>query len=202
MAFTFTARWVEFTLIGLIAILIILSGYPKTAGKLLAFFLILVAIQYLVIPHLPTILGVLFTILTVYARKIFPCIMMGGYIIASTPVRLLMNALEKLHMPKEIVIPLAITFRYFPAIGEEYRHIRDALKLRNIHGILKRLECTVVPVLVSAVQTADELSAAAITRGIENPGEKTCAVTLKFHMVDAVCILLALAMIALGIIAP
>ena len=40
-----------------------------------------------------------------------------------------------------------------------------------------RLECTVMPLMVSATETAEELSAAAVTRGIENPARKTSAVS-------------------------
>ena len=52
------------------------------------------------------------------------------------------------------------------------------MKLRNIRG-LDRLECTVMPLMVSATETAEELSAAAVTRGIENPARKTSAVSLR-----------------------
>jgi len=41
------------------------------------------------------------------------------------------------------------------------------MKLRNIHGVQK-IECLLVPIMISATTTAEELSAAAVTRGIEN----------------------------------
>ena len=57
------------------------------------------------------------------------------------------------------------------------------MKLRNIRG-LDRLECTVMPLMVSATETAEELSAAAVTRGIENPARKTSAVSLRLSPLD------------------
>ena len=79
-------------------------------------------------------------------------------------------------------------------IREEIGHIRDAMKLRNIRG-LSRLECTVMPLMVSATETAEELSAAAVTRGIENPARKTSAVSLRLMPADLTGMLLVLALL-------
>ncbi|MEY8352955.1 energy-coupling factor transporter transmembrane component T [Lachnospiraceae bacterium 54-53] len=190
VAFTYSARWIEFAVIGALALLLIVCGYAKTAVKWILFFSALVLFQYYVIPVLPKALVVMFMVLAVYLRKIFPCVMIGALIIKSTPVRFLIIALQKWNVPQKLIIPLSITLRYFPAISEEYRHIRDAMKLRKIRGLAKKLECTVVPLLMSATGTADELSAAAITRGIENPVKKTCVIDLRFHVQDMICLLI------------
>ena len=46
------------------------------------------------------------------------------------------------------------------------------------------LMCTVVPLIVSAVNTSDEIAAAAVARGIENPGKKTSEITLHMGISD------------------
>ena len=46
------------------------------------------------------------------------------------------------------------------------------------------MECTVVPLIVSAVNTSDEIAAAAVARGIENPGKKTNEITLHMGISD------------------
>lgn len=189
VAFTYSARWIEFAVIGALALLLICCGCGKTAAKWLLVFCCLVAVQYYLIPVLPKILVIMFSILTVYIRKLFPCLMIGALILKTTPVRFLIIALRKWHIPQKLIIPLSITLRYFPAIKEESRHIRDAMKLRKINGLGKKLECMIVPMLMSATGTADELSAAAITRGIENPVPKTCVVDLRFHLQDYICLL-------------
>ena len=66
-------------------------------------------------------------------------------------------------------------------------HIRDAMKLRNIHGVQK-IECLLVPIMISATTTAEELSAAAVTRGIENPAPKTSMIEMKFGVQDFLCL--------------
>lgn len=189
VAFTYSAQWIEFAVIGILALLLICCGCIKSALKWIVFFICLVGIQYYVIPILPKILVIMFSILTVYIRKLFPCLMIGALILKTTPVRFLIIALRKWHIPQKMIIPLSITLRYFPAIKEEQRHIRDAMKLRKIRGFSRKLECMIVPMLMSATGTADELSAAAITRGIENPIEKTCIVDLRFHIQDYICLI-------------
>ena len=94
---------------------------------------------------------------------------------------------------------ISVTLRYFPAIREEVGYIRDAMKLRNIRG-LARLEGTVVPLMVSATETADELSAAAVTRGIENPARKTSAISLRFSLLDLFGMLAGLALLILSFV--
>ena len=43
---------------------------------------------------------------------------------------------------------------------------------------------TLVPLMISATNTAEELSAAAVTRGIENPTKKTSLIQLRMHLFD------------------
>lgn len=190
VAFTYSAPWIEFALIAALSVLLTCCGCGKTAMKWILFFGALVVIQYIIIPILPKVLVIMFSILTVYVRKLFPCFIIGSLIIKTTPVRYLIIALSKWHIPQKIIIPLSITLRYFPAIKEEYRYINDAMKMKKIKGGLKKLECTVVPLLMSATGTADELSAAAVTRGIENPEPKTCIVDLRFHVMDYMCLII------------
>ena len=85
-------------------------------------------------------------------------------------------AMYTLHLPQGFIIAMSTTLRYFPALKEEFVHINAAMKLQNISWA-SRLECTVVPLIVSAVNTSDEIAAAAVARGIENPGKKTSEIT-------------------------
>ena len=201
VAFTYSARWIEFAVIGVLTLLLFCCGCQRLAVQWILFFGGLIAVQYYVLPILPQMLVIMFSILTVYIRKLFPCLMIGALILKTTPVRFLIIALRKWHIPQNMIIPLSITLRYFPAIKEEYHHIHDAMKLRKMKGLGRKLECLIVPLLMSAASTADELSAAAITRGIENPNPKTCMVDLKFHFKDYLCLLVGGAFIAAAILA-
>ena len=116
-----------------------------------------------------------------------------------TPLRYLIVALRQLHIPQKLIVAISVTLRYFPAIREEIGYIRDAMKLRNIRG-LDRLECTVMPLMVSATETAEELSAAAVTRGIENPARKTSAISLRLTTLDLLGMLAGLALLELSFV--
>ena len=59
---------------------------------------------------------------------------------------------------------------------------------------------TVMPLMVSATETAEELSAAAVTRGIENPARKTSAVSLRLSPLDFFGMLAGLALLVLSFV--
>lgn len=187
VAFTQHSVWVEITWVVLLLLLIIACGCKKTAGKLAIVFGMCLFLQYYIFPNGPKILASSFTILVSYARKIFPCLIVGTLILQKTPVRELMVALRKCHIPQGLIIPLSVTIRYFPALKEEVGYIKDAMKLRNIHG-MQKMECLLVPIMISATTTAEELSAAAVTRGIENPAHKTSMLVMKFGIQDYLCL--------------
>lgn len=198
VAFTQHSVWVEITWVIFLLLLIVACGCQKSAGKLAIAFGICLALQYYVFPNGPKILASSFTIIVSYARKIFPCLIVGTMVLQKTPVRELMVALRKWHIPQRLIIPLSVTVRYFPALKEETGYIRDAMKLRNIHGVQK-IECLLVPTMISATTTAEELSAAAVTRGIENPAPKTSMIEMKFGVQDFVCLAIGVAFCVVSI---
>lgn len=198
VAFTQHSLWVEITWVVLLLLLIIACGCKKAAGKLAVAFCVCLALQYYIFPNGPKIIASSFIIIVSYARKIFPCLIIGALILQKTSVRELTLALRKWHVPQGLIIPLSVTVRYFPAIKEEIGYIRDAMKLRNIHGVQK-IECLLVPVMISATTTAEELSAAAVTRGIENPNPKTSIVVMRFGIQDYLCLAVGVAFCAISI---
>lgn len=191
VAFTQHSLWVEITWVVLLLLLIIACGCKKSAGKLAVLFGLCLLLQYCIFPIGPKILVGSFTVLVSYARRAFPCLIVGTLIIQKTPVKELMVALRKCRVPQGLIIPLSVTIRYFPALKEEVGYIRDAMKLRNIRGIQK-IECLLVPIMISATTTAEELSAAAITRGIENPAHKTSMIEIRFSVQDFLCLALGI----------
>ncbi|EPY2272880.1 energy-coupling factor transporter transmembrane component T [Clostridium sporogenes] len=188
VAFANSSVYVETLIIVAISVLLLLCGCRKSSIKWITFYGALLFIQYYLIPVMPTFIAVMFSVLAIYARKLLPCMMIGELIIKTIPVRLIILSLQKWKIPQKIIIPLSITIRYFPAIKEEVTHIKEAMKMRKIKGAIRRIECMYVPMLISAANTAEELSAAAITRGIENPAPKTSVVDIRFHIQDYICL--------------
>ena len=194
IAFSDHTLWVELALIALLLVLMIVHRRYTMAVKWAVGYCALLVFQHVILPASPMIIATSFTIFATYTRRMFPCLMTGSLMLKCTPLRYLIVGLRQLHIPQKLIVAISVTLRYFPAIREEIGHIRDAMKLRNIRG-LSRLECTVMPLMVSATETAEELSAAAVTRGIENPARKTSAVSLRLMPADLTGMLLVLALL-------
>lgn len=179
--------------IGWIAVLFLLMALCGCSGAGIRFvlgFAALFVLQWYILPISPKIIATSFSIFINYARRMFPCLMVGVLMLQTVSLRVFIVGLRRLHMPQKLIIPICVTLRYFPAIREESIHIRDAMRLRNIRGP-KKAEALVVPLMISATQTAEELSAAAVTRGIENPAPKTSLVELRMGAWDWGCLALA-----------
>ena len=186
----FVPLYVEAVNITLFACLFLLNGQAKTAVKLMVLFLVLAALSY--IPQNTGALASIVLPVSFMIRRFMLPIVAGKYLIDSTPVGLLMNALEKLKIPASIVIMLSVMFRFFPTLGEEYRSIKNAMKMRGIGlnalNVMRRplvtLEYVMVPLLSSASRIGDELAAAGHTKGVDAPGKKVRYKTARFGIAD------------------
>jgi len=186
----FVPLYVEAVNITLFACLFLLNGQAKTAVKLIVFFFVLAALSY--VPQNTGALASIVLPVSFMIRRFMLPIVAGKYLIDSTPVGLLMSALEKLKIPASIVIMLSVMFRFFPTLGEEYRSIKNAMKMRGIglNGLnvmqhpLVTLEYVMVPLLSSASRIGDELAAAGHTKGVDAPGKKVRYKTARFGIAD------------------
>lgn len=112
----------------------------------------------------------------------------------------LVNALEKIGLPRSITITFAVTLRFMPTIGQEMGTIRDSMKIRNIPlnlwNVLKAplmmMEFVMVPLMMRFVKVAEELAAAAVVRGIERPGRRGALFEIKLRPQDFIYLLLVI----------
>lgn len=166
-----------------LAILLVLSSCFKALLKLGILFLILLVLQRIILPIAPKMFVIAFAIIINYMCKVMTCLIAGILIVKTTSLHDGIVAMRKCHISQKIIIPISVTIRYFPAIIEEIHYLCDAMKLRKV-SFSDRLECFMVSMMMSATSTIEELSAAAVTRGIENPAPKTSIVNLKFNLLD------------------
>lgn len=139
--------------------------------------------------------------------KCYPCCMLAGVIIGTTQISEFMAAMAKWNLPREIVMPLAIMFRYFPTLKEDWGHIKDAMSIRGISlsplYFIKRpgvvIDALYLPLLVTASKTADELSSSAITRGIENPSRRTSRLDIRIKNIDILVLIIFTLVLLLGV---
>lgn len=126
-----------------------------------------------------------------YLRKVLPTGTLGGILITTVRISELMASLVKLKLPKSVIIPLTVMLRYFPAVREDRIAIKKAMKMRELSGNffthpVQSIECLYVPLLMSASRRSDELSCAAVTRGIEKPAQRTTIQDIRLRWPDFV----------------
>ncbi len=141
--------------------------------------------------------GILSAVLIGYCGivvQFMPGIITAWYCVRTTKIGEFMSAMQKMHIPDGIAISLAVVMRFFPTIKEEYGSIRDAMKMRGIMfgggNALRMVEFRMIPLLFSCVNIGDELSAAAITRGLGGKVRRTSVVELKLHAQDVILMML------------
>lgn len=123
-----------------------------------------------IVPHTSGALNL--TIMTICGiiSRFGPGYLMGWYVVKSTSVSEFITAMERMHFPNVVTIPMSVMFRYFPTLKEEYSSIHDAMKMREIGQSIKNpftyVEYILVPIMMSTVQIANDLSAASLTKGL------------------------------------
>ena len=175
------------------------SGY-------IAVFSVFYAVQIYVLPHLTGILNFLVLFTTGFFCRILPSVAIAAYAVKTTTVSELISGMERIHMPKEVTIPLTVMFRFFPTVFQESEAISDAMKMRGIKlggkKSSKILEYKLIPMITCSVKIGEELSAAAITRGLGAPVKRTNICQLKFNFADVVLILFCCFVVFWAIASP
>lgn len=177
-------------------LLITIDGQAKSAFHFLIVFLIMLGIDQLLTPYINGFFFTLVSFITVALRKFLPCFILGKWILTKTEISEFVAVMWKLRLPQTAIIPLSVVFRYFPTIKEEWASIRAAMKMRGIHISLEHI---MVPLLMSAVNVSEELSAAALCRGLDSPEPHTSLVQVRFRFSDVLvwCITGVLAIAAI-----
>ena len=107
--------------------------------------------------------------------RFLPGIAMGGYLVSTTTVSEFTAAMLRLHLSEKIIIPLSVMFRFFPTVMDE------AVSIKNVG---KMLEYRLVPLMTCCVKIGEELSAAALTRGLGGEVKRTNICKIGFHIQD------------------
>lgn len=149
-------------------------------------------------------------ILTVFIIRFLPGIMMARYVFSSTTVSEFMAAMERMRVSNKITIPMSVMFRFIPTVLEEFSSINTAMKMRDIRiggkNAAKIVEYRFVPLMTCCVKIGNELSAAALARGLGGGIKRTNICKIGFTGFDilmfAICGIpyIGLILSALGIL--
>lgn len=143
-----------------------------------------------------------FGLMTVFIMRFVPAVMAATVLGAVSPGEMIAS-LQKLRIPKMIIIPIAVGLRFLPSFWTEYGAVRDAARLRGVslrfRNIITKpgrtLECVYVPILMRSLTISDSLAASAYTRGLDNPKRRTSLHESKIGAADIVVLVLVVALI-------
>jgi energy-coupling factor transport system permease protein len=197
----------ELVLVCLIAIFSLFSGQLRHAFRGILIYGIIYAVTFLSITKMTGTTQAIFAAFLGLINKVYPCGFMAGLMIKTTKTGEFMAAFYKMHMPDRFVIPFAVMMRYLPVVREDWHYIKDAMRMRGISPSVKDIclrpmvvaECLYVPLMMA--NTADELSIAAITRGIENPNPRTSLTEIKLSLRDLVVSIVFIGYLVIGLMA-
>lgn len=180
-------KWIRLILCFFPFILLFINRRVKEGIKYIFFYLVCILLEQAAL-HCNGTLSFLLLAVSSIMTKFAPGIMMGAYFIGTTTISEFVAAMERMHISEKIVIPLSVIFRFFPTISEEYHAISDAMAMRQISFSGKKpgamIEYRLVPLMISVVKIGDELSAAALTRGLGAPVKRTNMCKIGFHVQD------------------
>lgn len=136
------------------------------------------------------VVRIIVAISVMFVMRIMPSLVMGAYIMGTTTVSEFIAAMGRMHIPQQITVPLAVMFRFFPTVIEEFRSINMAMSMRDIRfggkNAGRMVEYRLIPLIVCSVNIGNELSAAALTRGLGADTRRTNVCQVGFHLQDVV----------------
>ena len=185
-------------------IALLLSKMWKGAAVYFVTYGAAICLQEFWLANIPGIVRYLMMIVVGLLLYFGPSVAMAYYIVTTTTVSEFVAGMERLQMPRQITIPMAVMFRFFPTVMEEWRAIGDAMKMRGIRlrggkaGSI--LEYRLVPMLMCSVKIGEELSAASLTRGLGGPVKRTNVCNIGIHVQDVFMLLFCFAGLVVQII--
>ena len=160
----------------------------------------------LVLAALPGPVAASFSVAFVMMRRIFCVGMFASNMIATTRVGEMATALQRMKVPRGGVVAVSVALRFFPTLGAEFRAVTEACRVRGVAVTpasviahpLRTVEYLMVPVMSRLAIVVDELSNAAIVRGIDSDALRTSYYELRIGAADVV-VLVAFAAVAVSV---
>ena len=170
-----------------VAVLIIYKGYLQIL-KFVIGYLIFLSLAYLLSISNVILIADLFGTLVYIILRMIPVMMIAYILVKDIKSNELLSAFEQIHLPKKIMLSITVALRFFPTYKLEIKMIRESLKMRNINLSIKQplkfLEYWLVPVLMRINLIAEEMTATAMTKGVESPMRRTSFYNVKMRAVD------------------
>ena len=179
-------------------LLLFIEGKYAVAIRFVLLYIVASLLMRLNSQSLGGVPGMLILAYATIVMQFFPTIITVWYCIRTTKIDEFMAAMNRMHLPQGLSISIAVMMRFFPTIAEEYGSIRDAMRMRGIQlgggkpG--KIIEYRMIPLLFSCLSIGEELSAAAITRGLGAPVRRSNVSQIGFHARDVIFMVILVAL--------
>ena len=193
-----------------LGIVCLFKMYKKAVKYIFIFFLAL-ALPFGIkaLPDLPIqFLINSVSLIAMGVQKFLPFLMAAMVIFNKVDTKSLVSSLNKMKLPKGIMLGFTIAVRFLPTIKKEMTIITNSMKMRGIeigtkniffHPI-QSLEYALVPVLFRATSLADDMTAAALVKGAESPKTSAELFKIKFGIIDYVFALSSIFVVGAAII--
>jgi len=137
------------------------------------------------------ILSMVFPAFLMMILRAYPVYLLLKLLVDKAPIDELLYALDAIHIPKSLSIPLMVVYRYVPTILRESHYINESLKMRdlnlsfsNLTRLVKTLENYMVPLLFRSEKISEELSATSLCKGLSLKRKRTCCTDVRFTRID------------------
>lgn len=178
----------EMILMVLFILPLFLAGKYKSGIIFAVVYGVMAGMEFWLLPTAQGFLQNLVSLLSVGIRIMMPCIVTGAYAFSTTTPSELMCALRKMKVPESIIITCAVVIRFFPTVKEDYTQIRSAMALRGIYvgwrHPMQSLEYVIIPLLMNGSFVAQDLSVAALTKGMSLKGVHTSMTRIRMCWFD------------------
>ena len=123
-----------------------------------------------------------------------PCMVMALVLVKDYTTAEILSALESLRLPKSIIIAATITLRYIPTFKTEFSYIKESMRLRGfsfsyLHPV-RSFRFFIVPQLFRCMALSEEITAAGMVKGIDNPNRRSSYYEQRLKIYDLMCIIL------------
>ena len=159
----------------IIVLLYMLSGLYRSGVKVIIFVAVFYTISLWEPSGASEWIKFALNLIGPLAIRIMSYFIMGTWMAGKMRIGDFVSSLEQMHIPKGIIITVAVVFRYLPTARDELYYISSTMKLRGI-GIsfkniilhpIRTLEYSIIPLILRCLTIADELSVSAMTRGLD-----------------------------------
>ncbi|GMQ56308.1 energy-coupling factor transporter transmembrane component T [Vallitalea sediminicola] len=103
-------------------------------------------------------------------------IFMAMHDVVTTSPGVISAFLSRIHIPKPFILGVLVTCRFIPTVRFAIKGVKESMYNRDLIGSkniilhpMKTYEYILVPMLMMSINTADQLSASAVVRGIQAP---------------------------------